>query len=206
MLDRNTLGELALSVISSAFPGGIEGLIRAHGYISIADFEEDTVLIYLKPVPEEFKAVIDRINHSDKFRIKIVDTINFDNLSMHEVAEQISEVGLDIEAKYGIEMLYNPLDPLVLRVLIPVKELAEEVVEDISSIFITRIPTLIRGAITVGNRIYRFSRPDTVETKPTTPPPAQITTDRAPITPEVITDLKIALSEECDVLDFISKL
>lgn len=206
MLDRNTLGEVVLTAIQMTFPGGLSAFAEAGGVLSLSEFKEDTALIYLPGMTEEYRSVIGSLNTASKFQIAIVDSINFEGLSMHEIAEQLLDVFKDVDAKYQIgTMLYNPLDPLVTRILIPTGDFDKDMIDDIASIFISKIPTLMRGTIMVGSEVHPFSRPaEGTETKPTTA--VRVESDRAPITNEVITDLKITLAEECDVLDFINKL
>jgi hypothetical protein len=201
-MDNNKIGFMALVFIRTYFEGGTESFSDEGGLVSFVPFDSDSILIYHPDMPEYFVQAIENHNSKSDAKFIIVPDLNFAGIDPMDSIKQLNDVGESVRAKFDIPMIvYNPLNPLVLMILIPEATLSREDIHAIAEIFSLNVPGVIRGCLTVGQDNYPFSSSEIfeVEKKITLEP------DRAVITQDVITDIKITLSEVNSVEDFLNK-
>jgi len=209
--DGNVLGYIVMLFVQNRFPGGAVAFTEQGGAICLIPFKKDSVLLYHPEMPESFVKEIDIFNAESGIDISIAEDLNFKDTSMEEVMPVLSSVAKDIIAKYDLPgILFNPVNPLVLFISIPSVILTEEIVRDIIDAFSTRVPSIVRAVLMVGDLFFPFSSSEAYAV----PSLAQNVPlellqengrERQAITNDIITDLKIDL--ECmDVNDFINKM
>lgn len=204
-MDRNILGYHLLNILQTKFPGGTEAFTSEGGFIQDVPFDKNSVYLYHPNIPVSFRRVIEEFNDDNDINIIIVETCNFENHNPITTIRSLQVIGNTLQEKYNLKvLLYNPLSPITLVINIPYDALSMEMIEDMSQTFLSKMPELIRGVIVTGYDVFPFSRE--TETIKTPLPKVILEPERTDITKEAITDLKITLANDLDVMDFIKML
>lgn len=201
-MDNNQLGSMALSFLEAFFEGGVERFTEQGGVLSNVPFDDNTILIYHPDMSDSFIQAVEEHNEKSLVKFTIVNDFNFSDSDPIEAFKQLYEIGEDIRIKYEIPIvLYNPLNPLVLVISIPFANLSNEEIQEIAAIFSSKIPGITRGCLIVGDEKYPFSSSGVYEVvKKITLEP-----NRAVITQDVITDIRITMAGVNSVEDFLDK-
>lgn len=198
-MDPNILGKIVSLYVNATYPGGSAAFTKEGGMISLCHSDkENNALLYHPNMPKSFEMAINVFNERSSLKITVVKSYNFmDCESMEDVFARINPVFESILEDYKVNIIANPLDPLILSILIPNK-VNDEIIHDIIQ-RINDITGLLRCYVIINGRTYlKLNDPDTL--------PIKVEPDRCTITEDRITDLKITLAEDMDVLDFINKL
>jgi hypothetical protein len=198
-MDPNIVGSLVTTLINTCYPGGSSAFTKDGGSVSYAPGYEENVLLYHPNIPQQLADAIEIFNNRNSVKINVVDKLNFEGASISEVITMIDELMQTIIGSIAKQIIVNPYDPLVLPVAVS-GEVSEDAVEIISEKLKT-LPGLLRAYLVVNGTVY----PVNVETSETIVKVHQ-EPDRVKITDDSIADLKIELSQEMDVLDFINRL
>jgi hypothetical protein len=199
-MNPNNFGQYILMIINSNFPGGLIAFDESGGKVSTITFEEDSALIYHPEMPAEFVAKIEALNRNTNFNINLVSDYNFKDMPIEDIISELNHIAKDVIEKYQIDfILFNPINPLILYVTLPEIFISENDINDIAKIIITRLPSLVRGIIKVGELYFPFSPQDVYKQ-------IKIEPERHVPTSEDITDLKILLNNSQDVNDVIKNL
>jgi hypothetical protein len=201
-MDNNQLSSMALIFIKTYFEGGTKSFSEEGGILSSVPFDSDAILIYLPDMPEYFVQAIENHNSLSDVKFIIVNDLNFAGIDPMDSIKQLYEVGESIRVKFSLPMVvYNPLNPLVLMILIPEATLSREDIHAIAEIFSLNVPGIIRGCLTVGQDNYPFSSSEIFEVEKK----VILEPDRAVITQDTITNIKITLAGVNSVEDFLNK-
>jgi hypothetical protein len=200
-MDPNILGKIVFLYVNATYPGGSAAFTNEGGLISLCHSgKESNALLYHPNLPKSFENAIKVFNDKSPVKITIIHNYNFmDCDDIKDVSARISPVIESIIDDYNITMVANTHDPLILSILIPNK-INEEIIPDIIN-RINDIPGLLRCYMIINGKTYLKLCDSDNDT-----PRVKIESDRCNITEDRITDLKITLAEDMDVLDFISKM
>jgi hypothetical protein len=210
-MDNNQLGSMALSFLEAFFEGGVERFTEQGGVLSNVPFDDNTILIYhpdMSDMSDSFIQAIEEHNKKSLVKFTIVNDFNFCDSDPIEAIKQLYEIGEDIRIKFDIPIiLYNPLNPLVLVISIPVASLSNEEIQEIAAIFSSKIPGITRGCLIVGDEKYPFSSSGVYEVvKKITLEPDRVNITGDALTEDAITNLKIDLALISNVDDFINMM
>jgi hypothetical protein len=204
-MDNTNLGYHLINCILTHYPGGAQGFLDDGGSIAAVP-NLNTCVIYLKDVPPAFQEFIDKLNKNGVFKIEIVNRVNFEGLTPKEAMSQISEACITIGSKYRLkEIIINHISKVLFVVSITDRLLSDKDVAEIAHIFMHTVKGLIRGVIVQGYDTFAFSAP-----VPTTPQQSEVLPEKIiegpGISKDAIIDLKIALGQSEDVLDFLKRI
>jgi hypothetical protein len=206
IMDHNLLGSMALTFIEAFYPGGAESFTEQGGIISSVPFDGNSLLLYLPNMPSAFRESITKHNAHSEVKFVIVKDFNFPNMDVMESIKLLYKVGEEICMEYDIPtILYNPLNPLCLIILIPFSRLSHEEIQQIADKFSSCVPGILRGCLSVGQEHFPFSSSDLLADvyEVISSNRVVMEPDRADITDDAITNLKIDLASVTCVEDFL---
>lgn len=200
-MDPNILGKIISLYVSVKYPGGTVAFTKDGGLISLCHSDNEAgALLYHPNLPQDFGDAIRMFNQSSTVKITVVKRCNFmDCNNLYEVTARITPVVQAIAEEYCIKMIVNPYDPLILSIMIPDK-VDNEIIPDIIT-RIDAIPGLLRCYVVINGKTYvKYCNEDS------STPTVKIEPERCTITEDRITNLKITLAQDLDVMDFIKQL
>ena len=205
-MDPNIIGNLITLFIDAHFPGGTAEFTEQGGIASYSPGHvKDAVVIWHPDLPDSFLDDIEHHNQISSIQIVISNGYNFMNMSRSQIIDMLSGVVEGICKKYNVKnMVFNPMNPLVFFATIPDMTLDQTVIDMIVKDLSDNIPEVIRGVLYVNNRHHIFGSQEQYVRK--TKKRVQLEEARGNITEDTLTDLKILLSNDCDVNDFINNL
>lgn len=199
------LGDAILNLIETKYPGGSEAFISNGGCVCPLPISHICLIYSSMELPKSFISEIEKINETSDIKFEVVHDINFEGLSLSTIYAGVLSATVQITEDLGIEpILFNLSSPIVMFISVP-DTVPETDMENIAEIFMNNLPNLKRGIIINNKCAYPFGPEDPLDND------TQILANENSIRTEMIdkdyiTDLKITLSQDCDVLDLIKKL
>ena len=201
-MDENIIAHSIFILIENNFQGGLASFKKEGGFISSVPNEViTTFVIYHPDIPETFVSAVRDVNNKGEIQIMLTDTLNFNGQSMTIVLERLDDSIHSIMEKFNLmAVLANPFNPLTMIIRIPEKEFKNDEIDEIIDIINSNIEGIHLGCIIAADKVYRFSSNKVIT------PTIQKEPERVSITDDAITDLKILLSGDKDVMDIINNM
>lgn len=198
-MDPNIVGSLVTTLINTCYPGGSSAFTRDGGVVSYVPGYDERVLLYHPNIPQQLTDAIEIFNYKNNLKVDIINKLNFEGITISEIIDMLNKLMQSIVGSVIKQIVVNPYDPIVLSLVVP-GDVSEDAIEIIRDKLAT-LPGLLRAYVVVNGTVY----PVNVET-PETIVKVHQEPDRVKITDDSILNLKIELSQDMDVLDFINRL